>query len=73
MIQKRDELLQKLNAAKFEGGGNVTYIYENGVKQRQPINQAVFYNEKKRDKNIDEVINIFATTMNDLGAVSFEI
>lgn len=73
MMQKREELLEKLNSAKNEGGGNVTYIYENGVKQRQPINQVVFYNEKKREKSVDEVLNIFVSTMNDLGAISFEL
>lgn len=72
-MQKREELLEKLNLAKTEGGGNVTYIYENGVKQRQPINQAVFYNEKRKEKSPDEVLNVFSSTMSDLGAVSFEL
>lgn len=73
MAQLRQELLERLNLAKKEGGGNVTYIYENGVKQRQPINQDVFYNEKRREKHIEDVVNIFDTTMHDLGAISFEV
>lgn len=73
MTQKREELLEKLNSAKVEGGGNVIYMYENGAKQRQPINQSVFYNEKRKEKSLDEVLNVFSSTMSDLGAVSFEL
>jgi len=73
MTEKREELLNKLNLAKVEGGGNVTYMYENGTKQRQPINQSIFYNEKRKEKSPDEVLNIFSSTMNDLGAISFEL
>jgi hypothetical protein len=73
MPQTKQELLEKLNSAKFEGGGHVTYIYENGVKQRQPINKSTFYNDKKRDKNLDDVLEVFEDTAHDLGAVSFEL
>ncbi len=73
MPQTKQELLEKLHSAKFDGGGHVTYIYENGVKQRQPINKSTFYNDKKRDKNLDDVLEVFEDTTHDLGAVSFEL
>jgi len=73
MPQLNEELLKKLNSAKFEEGGHVTYIYENKVKQRQPINKSIFYNDKKRDKNMEDVLNIFKDTMHDIGAVDFEL
>jgi len=73
MPQTKQELLEKLHSAKFDGGGNVTYIYENGVRQRQPINKSTFYNDKKRDKNLDDVLEVFEGTTHDLGAVSFEL
>lgn len=73
MAQLKQEVLERLNSAKIDGGGNVTYIYENGTKQRQPINQAIFYNEKKKEKHFEEVIGVFTSTMNDLGAVDFEL
>ena len=73
MPQTRQELLEKLHSAKFDGGGHVTYLHENGAKQRQPINKAMFYNDKKRDKNLDDVLEVLEDTAHDLRAVSFEL
>lgn len=73
MPQTKQELLEKLHSAKFDGGGHVTYIYENGTKQRQPINKSTFYNDKKRERNVEDVLDVFEDTMHDLGAVNFEL
>jgi len=73
MPQSKEELFEKLNSAKFDGGGHVTYIYENGVKQRQPINKEMFFKEKNRSRSVEEVLEVFSDTAEDLGAVEFEI
>lgn len=73
MTQTKQELFEKLHSAKFDGGGHVTYIYENGTKQRQPINKSTFYNDKKRDRNIEDVLEVFENTRHDLKAASFEL
>lgn len=73
MPQDKKEMLEKLHSAKFDGGGHVTYIHESGAKQRQPINKAMFYNDKKRDKNLEDVLEVLEDTSWDLGAVSFEL
>jgi hypothetical protein len=73
MPQDKKELLEKLHSAKFDGGGHVTYLHESGAKQRQPINKSIFYNDKKRDKNLDDVLEVLEDTAHDLRAVSFEL
>jgi hypothetical protein len=63
---------EKLNHIQTEGG-SVTYNFENGSKLKQDINKHVFFNEKGRRRNDDDVLNIFKGICHDLGAISFQL
>ena len=65
-------LEQQLNQARFNGGV-VTFTFENGSKQVQALNKAVFTDESKRNRSDDDVIAILNSIKHDLRATSFSL
>jgi len=63
-------LLQTLQKIENDGG-TVTYNFEDGTKQVSNINKELFYNEKGRRRDLNEVARIITDNMHDLGATSF--
>ena len=65
--------LEELAKAKINGG-TITYHFENGEKQVSQINKEVFINEKtKKDRRLEEVLQVFEDTRHDLRAAAFTI
>jgi len=52
---------------------NVTYVFADGTKQICAINPQVMYTDRGKRRSMQEVRNIFESTMHDLGAISFEL
>lgn len=52
---------------------HVTYHFENGAKQICKINDKVIYNVRGRLRSKSELLELFADTAHDLGAVKFEL
>ena len=65
-------LEQQLNQARFNGGV-VTFTFENGTKQVQALNKAVFTDDRKRNRSDDDVIAILNSIKHDLRATSFSL
>ena len=65
-------LEQQLNQARFNGGV-VTFTFENGTKQVQALNKAVFTDDRKRNRGDDDVIAILNSIKHDLRATSFSL
>ncbi len=51
----------------------ITYIFANGSKQSQPINQEAFFDQKGKRRSQNEMIQLFQQTAWDRNAVSFSI
>ena len=60
--------LSKLQEVRQNGGGTVTYHYEDGSKKRQPISPELFKNRTTGD-----ALKVLNEIMSDYGAISFEI
>ena len=71
-MYKNVTLEQQLNAARFNGGV-VTFTFENGTKQVQVLNKAVFTDDRKRNRSDDDVIAILNSIKHDLRATSFSL
>jgi len=56
----------------MEGLNTVTYHFENGAKQVSNINKAILLDEKGRKRSKEQIEKVFADTMWDLKAQSFE-
>lgn len=68
-----DNNLVNLAHAKINGG-TVTYHFENEEKQVSQINKEIFINEKtKKDRRLEDVLEIFEDIRHDLRAKSFVI
>lgn len=65
-------LKQQLNQARFNGGV-VTFTFENGTKQVQALNKAIFIDDRKRNRSDDDVIAILNSIKHDLRATSFSL
>ena len=63
---------QQLNQARFNGGV-VTFTFENGSKQVQSLNKAVFTDDRKRNRSDEDVIAILNSIKHDLRATSFSL
>lgn len=51
----------------------VTYYFEDGTKQVSSINNAILKDEKGRTRSQQQIMEVFETTMWDLGAIKFEV
>jgi hypothetical protein len=51
--------------------GCVTYNFADGTKQVSQINNSIFYDDKGRKVDLNNVMKIFQTTAWDLKATSF--
>lgn len=51
----------------------VTYHFEDGGKQVSSINNAVLKDDKGRTRSQEQIMEVFETTMWDLGAIKFEV
>jgi len=72
-MDENEILLENLAIARTNGG-TVTYLFKDGTKQVANINKEVFYSEKTgREKDLNNILNIFKTTCHDIGAISFQI
>lgn len=65
-------LEQQLNQARFNGGV-VTFTFENGAKQVQALNKAVFTDERGKQRSDESVVSILNTIKHDLRASSFSL
>ena len=65
-------LEQQLNQARFNGGV-VTFTFENGAKQVQALNKAVFTDERGKQRSDETVVSILNTIKHDLRASSFSL
>ena len=65
-------LEQQLNQARFNGGV-VTFTFENGAKQVQALNKAVFTDERGKQRSDESVVSILNTIKHDLRATSFSL
>lgn len=63
---------QQLNQARFNGGV-VTFTFENGSKQVQALNKAVFTDERGKQRSDESVVSILNTIKHDLRASSFSL
>lgn len=66
-------MFKNLAEARDTQMGTITYNFADGTKQVCPINQAVFFDERGRKKQLNQVMEVFNSTAWDLGAISFEI
>lgn len=62
-----------LNIKNGKTPGVVTYLFKDGTKQTQSINNQVFYDEKGKDLALYKVIQMFNTIAHDLGAYRFNL
>ena len=65
-------LEQQLNQARFNGGV-VTFTFENGAKQVQALNKAVFTDERGKQRSDESVVSILNTIKHELRASSFSL
>lgn len=64
-------MFKQLANIRATGQGSVTYSFEDGTKQVANINTVIFYNEKGKQLNLNNVMEIFQSTAHDLRAKSF--
>lgn len=68
----KNQILQALHNAE-QNGGTVTYYFADDTKQVSQINKEIFFNEKGKRKNIQDVLEVFTSTQHDLKAISFTL
>ena len=51
----------------------VTYHFEDGTKQVCQISNKILFDEKGKKRSESQILNVFETTMWDLGATSYVI
>lgn len=54
-MKKPLTVIDKLRIVKNNDSGTITYHFENGSKQRQPINKALFLDDRGKELSLDKV------------------
>lgn len=54
-MDKKQIILNRLEKAKENNSGIITFHFEDGSKQRQPINKELFVDEKGKDLSFEKV------------------
>ena len=70
---KTKAVLNILERIRTNGSGSVSYEFEDGTTQSQPVNPAIFRTDKGTYTPLTEIIRIFNTTMHDLGAKNYRV
>ena len=54
-MNKSLSIIDRLRIVKQNDSGIITFHYEDGGKQRQPINKKIFIDEKGKDLSLEKV------------------
>ena len=60
--------IQRLEIVKNNDSGIITYHFEDGGKQRQPINKKIFIDDRGKDLSLEKVAIKINEIAHDLGA-----